>query len=70
MPYETPENVTKLILFLVFNHAINYRPRAKDLLNMSNIPHIIHRSDYFTQALYNRAVIANGICAFRNGNLF
>ena len=37
---------------------------------MSNIPHIINKCDYYTQALYNRAVVAIGICSFRNGNLF
>ncbi len=36
---------------------------------MSNIPHIINKADYFTQALYNRAIVSIGICSFRNGQL-
>ena len=67
---ESEENVTKTILYLVFNHAINYRSKAKDMLTMSNIPHSVHRADYYTQTLYNRAIIQIGICAFRNGSLY
>lgn len=30
--------ITKTILYLVFNHAVNQREKAKELLIMSNIP--------------------------------
>lgn len=55
---------------MVYNHAVNYRPKAKDLLVMSNVPDIIAKCDYYTQALYNRAIVTIGISAFKNGNLF
>jgi hypothetical protein len=67
--YETDENITRTILFQVFNHSINYRSKAKDILTMSNVPSTISKHDYYTQSLYNRAIVSIGICAFRNGKL-
>lgn len=36
---------------------------------MSNVPSTISKHDYYTQALYNRAIVSIGICSFRNGKL-
>ena len=49
---------------MVYHHAANYRRKGKDLLLMSIIPDVITKCDYYTQALYNRAIVKIGISAF------
>ena len=63
-------HVTKTILYLIFNHAINQREKAKELLIMSNIPDIINECDYYTQAIYNRCIVVIGINSFIFGKYF
>ena len=59
-----PANVTKAILYLVFNHAVNQREKGKELLIMSNISDTISEGDFYTQALYNRCIVQIGINSF------
>lgn len=55
---------------MVYNHAINRRNKAKDLLSMTNIADVINSKDYLTQAYFNRAMVQLGISAFHQGNLY
>lgn len=63
------EAVTKTILYLIFNYAINKNNRGKDLLIISHILENIHSADYSTQACFNRCLAQLGISAFCQGNL-
>ncbi len=58
------------MLYLIYNHAINYREKGKELLVISTLSDQILSQDYYTQTLYNRALVQLGLGAFRNGNLF
>lgn len=63
------EITIKTILYLTYNHAINRREKAKDILATSNAHEIIHVFDSYTQACFNRAVVQLGISAFCRGSL-
>lgn len=64
------ETRVKTLLYLVYNHAINFREKGKELLVVSTLSEIILAQDYYTQALYNRALVQLGLAAFRVGNMF
>jgi translation initiation factor 3 subunit C len=64
------ETQIKTLLYLIYNHAINYREKGKELLVISTLSEQILSQDYYTQALYNRALAQLGLGAFRNGNMF
>lgn len=51
-----PETVTKAILYLIFNYAINKNDRGKDLLIISHVLENINTADYYTQACFNRCL--------------
>ena len=67
---EDSEYTTKSILYIVYNHAVNRRSKAKDFLSMTNIADVISSKDYYTQAFFNRAMVQLGISAFHQGNLY
>lgn len=67
---EDSEYTTKAILYMVYNHAVNRRDKAKDLLSMTNIADVITTKDYLTQACFNRAMVQLGISAFHQGNMY
>lgn len=60
----------KGLLYLIYNHTINGRDKGKELLIVSNLSDKITSQDYYTQVLYNRALVAIGIRAFKHGNMF
>lgn len=64
------ESRIKTLLYLIYNHAINYREKGKELLVVSTLSEVILHQDYYTQALYNRALVQLGLCAFQSGNIF
>lgn len=64
------ETKIKTLLYLIYNHAINYREKGKELLVISTLSEQILSQDYYTQSLYNRALVQLGLGAFRNGNMF
>jgi translation initiation factor 3 subunit C len=64
------ESRIKTLLYLIYNHAINYREKGKELLVISTLSEVILNQDYYTQTLYNRALVQLGLCAFRSGNMF
>lgn len=64
------ESRIKTLLYLIYNHAINYREKGKELLVVSTLSEVILHQDYYTQALYNRALVQLGLCAFHSGNIF
>jgi translation initiation factor 3 subunit C len=64
------ETRIKTLLYLIYNHAVNYREKGKELLVVSTLSEVILHQDYYTQALYNRALVQLGLCAFRSGNMF
>lgn len=67
---EDSEYTTKTILYMVYNHAVNRRDKAKDFLSMTNIADVISSKDYYTQACFNRAMVQLGISAFHQGNVY
>lgn len=58
------------MLYLIYNHTINGRDKGKELLIISTLSEQVHSQDYYTQALYNRALVQMGILAFKQGNIF
>ena len=69
MKHLNEEKVTKIILYLVYNHAVNRRDRGKDLLIISNIFEVINTCNHYTQACFNRALAQIGMSSFCQGNL-
>lgn len=61
---------TKTLLYLIYNHAVNRRDKAKDLLIMTDISELITTRDYYTQICFNRALVQLGISSFHQGNLY
>ncbi len=57
-------------MYLIYNHAVNYREKGKEILVVSTLSETILTQDYLTQALYNRTLAQLGLSAFRNGNMF
>ncbi|KAJ1423207.1 eukaryotic translation initiation factor 3 subunit 8 N-terminus-domain-containing protein, partial [Ochromonadaceae sp. CCMP2298] len=59
---------TRALLAMVHHHALhdNYY-KARDLLLISHIQEFADKFDVKSQILYNRAVVALGLCAFRLG---
>ncbi len=61
---------TKALLYLIYNHALNRRDKAKDLLIITDLSETIGGRDYFTQVCFNRALVQLGISSFHQGNLY
>jgi translation initiation factor 3 subunit C len=61
---------TKVLLYLIYNHAINRRDKAKDLFVMTNLSETITSRDFDSQVSYNRALVQLGISSFHQGNLY
>jgi translation initiation factor 3 subunit C len=62
---------TKTILYDVYNHSINNRERGKELLLLTDvIERTANSLEYFTQVIFNRAIVQVGLLAFRNGNMY
>jgi hypothetical protein len=55
---------------LIYNHAVNRRDKAKDLLIMTDVSELITSRDYYTQICFNRALVQLGISSFHQGNLY
>ncbi len=56
------------VLCLIYYFATHNRfTEARNLLLMTHLQDVVHTSDYGVRILYNRAVAALGLCAFRNG---
>jgi translation initiation factor 3 subunit C len=64
------ESRIKTLLYIIYNHAINYREKGKELLVISTLSEVILHQDYYTQALYNRTLVQLGLAAFQSGNMF
>ena len=64
------EEKVKLILYIVYNHAIFGRDSGRNLLLTTNIIDTIHNYSYYVQALFNRTLAQLGINAFIEGNLY
>ncbi len=59
---------TRALLCSVYHHALHDRYyRAKDMFLISHIQDMIEKMDVKTQILYNRALVALGLAAFRLG---
>lgn len=63
------DEVTKTILYMVYNHALNRREKGKDLFIVSNVTEIINSCDNYIQSIFNRALAQLGINAFCQGSL-
>ncbi len=71
LKYRTEEDIKiKTLLYLVYNHTINGRDKGKELMFISTLSETIHKQEYHTQVLYNRALVQMGILAFKQGNIF
>ena len=61
---------TKVILYSVYNHCIHNRENGKELLLVTDVIEKAANGDYFTQVIFNRAIVQVGLLAFRNGNMY
>jgi translation initiation factor 3 subunit C len=61
---------TKTLLYLIYNHAVNRRDKAKELLMMTDLSETMSTRDYSTQICFNRALVQLGISAFHQGSLY
>lgn len=61
---------TKIILYSVYNHCIHGRENGKELLLVTDVIERAAVGDYFTQVIFNRAIVQVGLLAFRSGNMY
>jgi len=61
---------TKVILYCVYNHCIHNCENGKELLLVTDVIEKASNGDYFTQVIFNRAIVQVGMLAFRNGNMY
>lgn len=54
----------------MYNHSIHNRDAGKELLLITDVIEKASTADYFTQVIFNRAIVQVGLLAFRNGNMY